>query len=225
MLLAAPFCIAQTAATPQTAPPAHKAAHQKARSAKTHNNAAQEAVSPAAAPEAPKEPEAPKWPVNDEAVQASVVWDSHGLSIAATNSSLQQILKDVQTATGAEVDGMGADERVFGIYGPGLARDVLTQLLHGSGYNVLMVGDLGKGAPRQIVLSARNAGDAQAANKPGTSNGDEEAAENDAEEQPQQPAPQPVRPGFGPGGPPRTPQQIMQEMQQRQLGGRNPNPQ
>jgi len=121
---------------------------------------------------------------------------------------------------------MGDDERVFGAYGPGLARDVLSQLLHGSGYNVLMIGDLGKGAPRQIVLSSRKPGDAKnPADKTGTSSGDEEPAEPEAEEQPQQQAPQPARPGFGPGGPPRTPQQIMQEMQQRQQQGTPPRPQ
>ena len=54
-----------------------------------------------------------------------MVWDSQGLRIEARNSSLQQILNDVSTATGAKVDGLGTDERVFGIYGPGQARDVL----------------------------------------------------------------------------------------------------
>jgi hypothetical protein len=223
MLFAAPLA-AQTPATPEAAPPAHKTAHSKTSSLKAHPKAAQNAAAKTS-PEAPKEPESPKWPANDHPAQASVVWDSQGLRIDAANSSLQQILKDVETATGAEVEGMGSDERVFGVYGPGLARDVLTQLLHGSGYNVLMVGDLGKGAPRQIVLSSRNAADAQSASKSGTNSGDEDAPENDAEEQPQQPAPQPVRPAFGPGGPPRTPQQIMQEMQQRQQGARPNNPQ
>ena len=51
---------------------------------------------------------------------------------------------------------MGADERIFGTYGPGPARDVLSQLLDGSGYNVLMVGDRGAGTPRRIVLTIRS---------------------------------------------------------------------
>jgi hypothetical protein len=129
-----------------------------------------------------------------------------------------QILKDVQTATGAEVQGMATDQRVFGAYGPGLAREVLSQLLQGSGYNVLMIGDLGKGAPRQIVLSARDAGSAKGAGDKGAAgSGDDDTAEAEPEEQPQQqPVAQPVQPGFGPGGLPRSPQQIMQEMQQRQ---------
>ena len=153
----------------------------------------------------------PLWPANETPVQASVTWDSHGLRIDAANSSLQQILRDVSTATGMRVDGLNADQRVFGAYGPGLARDVLSQLLQGSGYNVLMIGDQGQGAPRQIVLSSRRTGDAmQPVNNNQASAADDDV---DADEQPQAP---PMRPGFAPGAPPRSPQQIMQEMQQRQ---------
>ncbi len=222
MLIAVPQLAAQPPAVPPAAHSGHQAAHPKHHSTKAHSAAAQAA----AVPEAPKAPEAPKWPANDHPAQASVVWDSQGLRIDATNSSLQQILKDVETATGVEVEGMGDDERVFGAYGPGLARDVLSQLLHGSGYNVLMIGDLGKGAPRQIVLSSRKPGDGKTpAGKSGADSGDEEAPEPEAEEPPQQQVPQPGRPPFGPGSPPRTPQQIMQEMQQRQQQGAPPRPQ
>jgi hypothetical protein len=84
-----------------------------------------------------------------------VVWDSHGLFIQAFNSSLDQILNEISLKTGAKVEGMGADERVFGTYGPGPARDVLAELLEGTGYNILLVGDLGQGTPRRIVLSGR----------------------------------------------------------------------
>jgi hypothetical protein len=221
VLVAVPLLAAQTPAAPPAAHSTQKTAHPKPHAGKAHL-----AQSQAAVPEAPKAPEAPKWPANDQPAQASVVWDSQGLRIDASNSSLQQILKDVETATGAEVEGLGDDERVFGAYGPGLARDVLSQLLHGSGYNVLMIGDLGKGAPRQIVLSSRKPGDAKnPADKSAASSGDEESVEPEADEQPQQPVPQPNRPAFGPGGPPRTPQQIMQEMQQRQQQGIPPRPQ
>jgi hypothetical protein len=119
----------------------------------------------------------------------------------------------VGTATGAKVEGLGGDVRIFGAYGPGQARDVLSQLLQGTGYNVIMVGDQGQGAPRQIVLSSRRSADQQplalqARQQQQTS--DDDADTDD------QPAPPPMRPGFGPGAPPRTAQQINQEMQQRQ---------
>jgi hypothetical protein len=99
--------------------------------------------------------------VNETPGKPAITWDSQGLKIDATNSSLRQILNDVSTATGAKVEGFGTDERVFGEYGPGQARDVISQLLHGSGYNVLLIGDQGAGTPRQIVLSTRKAASTQ----------------------------------------------------------------
>jgi hypothetical protein len=155
-------------------------------------------------------PPPPAWPVNEQPAHASVVWDSHGLSIDAANSSLQQILKDVSTATGATIDGLSGDERVFGAYGPGQARDVLSQLLQGAGYNVMLIGDLGHGAPREILLSARRSGTDDAAQPKNSNNNDDDTADNDDDQPPpQQP---PMRPGF-PGGFPRSPQQRMEQMQ------------
>ena len=207
--LAVALCGAQmvagqaAAATPATKPAvaAHKGkAHPAAAAAQTATQAAP-------TPEQPKVPEAPHWPVNDHAGVATVTWDSHGLRIEATNSSLQQILKDVSTATGAKVDGLGADERVFGEFGPGQARDVLSKLLHGSGYNVIMIGDQGQGAPRQIVLSSRHSGDTQTATtKNATDADDEDAADSDPEEPPTPTQAPQIRPGFAPGGQQRPPQ-------------------
>jgi hypothetical protein len=154
----------------------------------------------------PAAPKAPDWPVNDHPTEATVVWNSQGLRIDASNSSLEQILKDVATATGAKVEGLGSDERIFGTYGPGSARDVLSQLLDGSGYNVLMLGGQGTGTPSEVILSAQTKGNGTpAAANPAPA--DEENA--DVENQPQ-PGPVPnVRNGFTPGEPPRNPQQFM----------------
>ena len=179
------------------------------RSARAHKRpvAAAAPVEPVVVPEEPPAPELPKWPANEKPMQAAVTWDSHGLRIEAKNSSLKQIMTDVSTVTGASVEGLGSDERIFGAYGPGQARDVLTQLLQGAGYNILMVGDQGQGAPREIVLSSRKKDAAQTADGSQPKAPDEDA---DPDEAP--PAP-PVRPpnSF------RTPQQLMQDMlQQRQ---------
>lgn len=175
------------------------------------------AVQPAPpAPVAPEPPKPPAWPVNDRPTAATVTWNSQGLRVEASNSSLQQVLNQVSTLTGTKIQGLGADQRIFGTYGPASARQVLSQLLDGSGYNVLMIGDQGQGTPRQILLSTQSGG--QPPPQTATNHGDENADAADAEDQPQpepQPAP-PVRNGFAPGAPPRTPQQIMQEMQQRQ---------
>jgi hypothetical protein len=224
-LLAAQFLVAaalaaQTPATPAPAP-AHAPTrpHKKPAAAKF---AAQPAEQPAPAP-APAAPPLPNWPANKKPAEASVVWDSHGLLIQAANSSLDQILKDVSLKTGVTVEGMGADERIFGTYGPGPARDVLSELLEGSGYNVLMVGDQGLGTPRRIVLSGRPTVPSQPSGnaKPGANN--ENDTENDQEAQqtpepePPQPGPQPQPAAYNPGPavPVRTPQQIFQERQQQ----------
>ncbi len=188
-LFAGALLIAQTSSAPSTAAaPAHKPVHSEKESA---------ALPAAQATPAPAAPIVPNWPANDRPTEASVVWDSHGLLIVASNSSLAQILKQVSAETGVKVAGMGADERVFGTYGPGPARDVLSRLLDGSAYNVLMIGDQGQGAPRRIVLSPSStvaAAAPQTASAPPSPPSNEDTA-GDQESQ----------------------DQIMQEMQARQL--------
>jgi hypothetical protein len=149
---------------------------------------------------------------------ASVVFDSRGLLVVASNSSLVQILKEVSLETGARIEGMNADQRIFGTYGPGPARDVIAQLLDGSGYDVLMIGDRGEGTPRRIVLTDHSGGAAKttATNTPPTSNDDTDADQPPQEPQPDQEPPQPIQNGAAPPVPMRTPQQIPQEIQERQ---------
>ncbi len=159
----------------------------------------------------PAQPPPSDWPANDQPSQATVAWDSQGLRIVASNSSLVQIMKDVCARTGAQLEGMGQDQRIFGVFGPGPARDVLAQLFDGSGYNVLMIGDEGQGTPRRIVLSARPTGTAPSAG-PGAPNDEE----TDAEPQPQQPEPQPAPVREPPAGMPVRPQPMPPDMQQRQ---------
>jgi hypothetical protein len=177
LLPATGICGPQTSSHAQTAPvPLHSHLRSKAKPAP-----AIPASQAMAATSAPQVPPPPDWPVNDKPLPATVVWDSHGLRIDATNSSLEQILHDVSTDTGAKVEGMRSDERVFGTYGPGPANEVLSQLLNGSGYNVLMIGDQGEGTPRQIMLSARPTGAAPAAHNNGRESGGEEDLEAEQE--------------------------------------------
>ena len=245
LIAMAAFCVTPAHADQPTAQKASSASTARAHKVAKPSAATQTVLPPVGPPAPPK----PDWPVNDKPATATVVWNSRGLQIDAANSSLQQILKDVATATGAKVTGLGGDQRIFGTYGPGAARDVLSELLVGSGYNVLMVGDQGQGTPRQIVLSKVPTGPAAASTNSQSQNYDEGGASPDVEEQPQPPPPPPAQQppsaqpqgpqnpqqnpnGFGPGAPPRTPQQILQEMQQRQqqieqmqLQQRNNNPQ
>jgi len=197
--------------TPATAAAARKPLHprQRAHAVPSAKPVALPVVP--AVPVAPPEPELPRWPANDSPSPASVTWDSHGLRIDADNSSLAQILRDVATATGATVEGFATDQRVFGSFGPGQARDILAQLLQGSGYNILLVGEQGQGTPRQILLSLGNeAMHAASANPSGSpAPSDDDDADND------EPAPQP-EPQRPPGLPARSSQQMQQEIQQRQ---------
>ncbi len=177
------------------------------------------APAPAPVAETPPPPPMPHWPINDGPNAPSVVWDSSGLRISASNSSLQQILKEVSTDTGTKVVGAIPDQRVFGNYGPGDARDVLSQLLQGSGYNILFAGDLGKGAPTEIVLTPRRAGSAgapAAVTRPQQPEPEEDVPDQPEEEP--QPQVQPQTPSDPRANTPvRTPQQVMEEMQRRQL--------
>ena len=184
LAVAAAAAILGTQAIAAQTPSAASVPAPKPHRQKAHPGVAQaagqtgQAAQAAPAPATPAVPEPPHWPANDKPAPATIVWDSQGLRIEAANSSLQQILKEVSTTTGVKVEGLGTDERVFGAYGPGLARDVLSQLLQGSGYNVLMIGDQGQGAPRQIVLPSRNPADAAAANKSAANNGDDDSADD-----------------------------------------------
>ncbi len=183
-------------------------------------------------PPAPVLPPPPDWPANDQPAAASVVYDSRGLLVVASNSSLAQILKEVSIDTGAKLEGMSADphsmdERIYGTYGPGSARDVLNQLLDGSGFNVLLIGDRGQGTPRRIVLSPQS-GSAMpntAHNTPPQPSADD----NDSDQSPPEPEQEQVPPQPGQNGTPvpmRTPQQMIQErdrqQQQMQNGQQNP---
>ena len=172
-----------TAAPQHTAAPTHRRARQKPAAATPSP------VPAAVTPPVAAAPPPPNWPANDKPADAAVMWDSKGLSIVAANSSLQQILEQVATETGAKVDGMNGDQRVFGKYGPGPAREVIAQLLDGSGYNVLMIGDQGGGAPRQIVLSSRPSGPAPVYNG---NNQAEEEVEAEPPPPPPPPEPQPM---------------------------------
>ncbi len=221
----AQFLLDVPLAAQSTPVPTHTTAHRHKKPA-----AAKSAAPPAPAP-APAAPQIPNWPANNKPAAASVVWDSHGLFIQASNSSLDQILRDISLKTGAKIEGMGADERIFGNYGPGPARDVLAELLDGSGYNILLLGDLGQGTPRKIVLSGRPTGPAPASGtaSPGATNdndaeNDQEAEQPDANPPVQPPMPQPVV-NNAPGVPVRTPQQMLEQRQLQVLQQQQNNPQ
>ncbi len=147
--------------------------------------------------------------------EAQVVFSGDTLSIRADNSSLAAILHQVAAKSGMKIEGLSGDERVFGTFGPGAPRDVLADLLNGTAYNLVLLGDLGDGAPRELILTpATRVGAALPPPSPPTTTIDEAANEPDAEIPP---PPQPEVPPPGTTPPPtpgvKTPQQLFEQLQ------------
>ena len=222
-----PFVCRRTAARParnRSAPaPPRKGLHPHKRPSDSAYPASGAQAAPV--PVAPPRPKPPDWPVNDQPTDAAVVWNSQGLRIEASNSSLEQILTDVSTATGVKVQGLGTDRahlwRLRPRQGARRAGAAARRL------RLQRVDDRRPGpgnAARDPVERSSQAGDAPAAGHNQTASNDENS---EAEDQPAEPQPPPptIRNGFTPGAPPRTPQQIMQEMQQRQQMQQQNSPQ
>jgi hypothetical protein len=218
VLAAASPAGAQTASPQKTAPP------HGASAASTHAASAQQ-------PPVAAQPAAPLNIMDQPAIPANVVHHDDVLAVSANNSSLTQILHQVARETGMQIDGLSGDERVFGSFGPGNPRDVLASLLNGTSYNVLMVGDLANGAPRQLLLTHKNGPALANAGNPAPrhAKGPEAPDENDVDDsQTDNDAPQPQPeddvtqqpPGSSdtpaPSEMPRTPQQMLEQMQQLQ---------
>jgi hypothetical protein len=180
------------------------------------------ATVPAAAPVAT--PTTAPSLLDQPAQPAKVSLDAGHLAIQADNSNLSDILRQVSTASGMTVDGLGQDDRgqrIFGSYGPGDPHAVLSALLDGSGYNVMMLGETAAGTPRQLTLTPRGA--AKASNGPNRLAApvqDDDSEDEVQQQPPQQPDPQPVvtpapaNPTPAPQNGVRTPQQMLQELQQ-----------
>ena len=179
---------------------------------------------PAAAPP-PAQPQAvtqytatPPSLLDKPARPAKIDLEQGQLSIHADNSSLIDIMRRLTADAGMTVDGLSKDQRVFGTYGPGDPQEVISELLDGTGYNVVMLGRTDAGTPKQLTLTPRAGGvpSAAAPMRPELINQEEDADDDP----PQQPLisnpvepPQPLAPQQ-PGGGVRTPQQMMQELQQ-----------
>lgn len=95
-------------------------------------------------------------PPSSQAIQPATVTLRDGkVTVAANNSNLTQILHDLANISGMTINGLDKGPRIFGVYGPGNARDVLTDLLAGSGYNYIIVGGANEGTPRELILTAQ----------------------------------------------------------------------
>ena len=85
---------------------------------------------------------------------ANVTFNGTLLTVAASDSSLNQILREIAQKTGMKITGGVKEDRVFGTYGPASPSVVLATLLDGTGSNLLIVQDASH-QPTELVLSPR----------------------------------------------------------------------
>lgn len=188
----------------------------------------QSAPAPAPSPDAaPAQPQAvpmanPPSLLDKPAQPAKIDLALGQLSIHADNSSLIEIMHRLTADAGMAVDGLNKDQRVFGTYGPGDPQDIISELLDGMGYNVVMLGRTQSGTPKQVTLTPRGGGmpNDQGGFRPQPMS--QMNQEADDEDEPPQPQPMIANPVAEPqqmapqqpGGGVRTPQQMLQELQQ-----------
>ena len=179
------------------------------------SNALKTPVAPAGNTASALPPSLPPSLQDKPAQPARVTLSGGTLAVDANNSSLSKILDDLASSSGMTVDGLGAqDQRVFGVYGPGNPRDVLSSLLDGAGYNFLMVGTTETGTPREVVLTARSNAPLSATPNSGPSTPEPEDEEPPPINNPAEDANPPARPpSTMPNGQPRSPAEMLQEMQ------------
>jgi hypothetical protein len=163
---------------------------------------------PVAATAAQPAPSLLQQPAHDAQIDLS----GETLSIHADNASLTAILHQVAAKSGMQIEGLNADERVFGSFGPGAPRDVLADLLNGTAYNVVLLGDLSNGAPRQLILTPATT---HAGAAPTPAPAQQANADDLADPEPEQPQPEVQQPPTPPPGAPgvRTPQQLFEQLQ------------
>lgn len=99
----------------------------------------------------------PVTPAQSPAQHAKITYTDNMIAVTASNSSLNQILRDISRLTGIKITGGVADERVFGAYGPSSPSQVLAALLDGTGSNMLIVQSAGD-APTELILTPRQGG-------------------------------------------------------------------
>jgi hypothetical protein len=116
----------------------------------------------------PAPPLPPPTLAQQPATPPQVSFQGGQLTISAQNSTLGDILKAVRVQTGATIDLPGtASERVIGHFGPGPARDVLTELLNGSHFNYVLLGSSSDpGALDRVILMAKSGGSSESNSPP-----------------------------------------------------------
>src|ERR1051325_9650669 len=147
-------CAAQTSPTPK--PHARGARTGASRKASAPKPAVQE--EPLLVVQQPPTPPPPSRPYELTPAPPQVTFSGGQLTISAPNSTLADILTAVRSRIGTKVDfpSSAAQERVALQLGPGNPRDVLSQLLHGSPFDYILLGsEQDPTAVTQIMLTRR----------------------------------------------------------------------
>ena len=155
----------------QTLPHAkHSAAGSKARVVVEVTGRKPRKASPAQPEPAPEpvpvvitQPPPPPTPGEMPPNPPSVVYADGDLTIVAENSTLSSVLAAVSSITGATLDvpAGGGNERVWGQFGPGPARAVVTDLLGGSNFDyAIQAADDDPTRLQSILLTPRGSGEA-----------------------------------------------------------------
>lgn len=87
---------------------------------------------------------------------ANVEYVNGQVAVLAENSSLSEIIRDVARRAGMAVKGTVVDERVFGTYGPAAPAEVLTELLKGTGSNMIVLA--GTSHAPELILTPKQGG-------------------------------------------------------------------
>src|ERR1051325_864784 len=181
-------CAAQTSPTPK--PHARGARTGASRKASAPKPAVQE--EPLLVVQQPPTPPPPSRPYELTPAPPQVTFSGGQLTISAPNSTLADILTAVRSRIGTKVDfpSSAAQERVALQLGPGNPRDVLSQLLHGSPFDYILLGsEQDPTAVMQVTLTRRQPA-ATAVASGGSQNpapSQPEPADEDADNEPQQP--------------------------------------
>jgi hypothetical protein len=129
--------------------------------------------------------------------RATVSFTNGQLTVSASNSSLNQILREISRLTGIKITGGVAEERVFGEYGPAAPAEVLGTLLDGTGSNIFFTASEGD-KPAELILTPRTGGvtppNPNAARFDNTSDDDGSRAATPPAPQPVESQSQPARP-------------------------------
>jgi len=102
-------------------------------------------------------PPPPPTPAQKPADRATVNYANGLVTVKASNSSLNQILRAIMRQTGLQINGGVTEERVYGVYGPAPLQVLLANLLDGSDTNILYM-PAADGQLPQLTLTPRGGG-------------------------------------------------------------------